>query len=198
MADHSLLGEKGDQILFKNARTYHHWTNKLIDGGILKNVYDLFKWGPTSTNMCPLRLLFITSVEAKEKLKTGLMDANILQTMQAPVTAIIAYDIKFYEKLDYLSPHNHARTWFEGNEALIHEAALLNSSLQGAYFMLAARAYGLDCGPMSGFDRAKIDQVFFENTNWRSYFLCNLGYGDPTSLHPRAPRLEFDEACQII
>jgi 3-hydroxypropanoate dehydrogenase len=194
----SLIGEKSEDIIFKKARTHHAWLAQPIEEDILHNIYDLCKWGPTSTNCCPMRIVFVKSAEAKEKLKLCLAEANIPQMMSAPLTAIIAYDLKFYEKLDFLSPENKARTWFEGREQYIQDSAIQNSTLQGAYFVIAARAYGLDCGPMSGFDRAKVDAAFFEGTSWRSNFLCNLGYGDPSKLYPRGPRLEFEDVCQII
>jgi 3-hydroxypropanoate dehydrogenase len=194
----SLLGQHGDDLLFLKARTHHRWLARDVENSLLEKIYHFCKWGPTSTNCCPMRILFVKSQDAKEKLKLCLSEGNIPQTLQAPVTAIIAYDLKFFEKLDYLSPENQARQWFEGADELALSTAQLNGSLQGAYFMIAARAYGLDCGPMSGFDRHKVDELFFHGTSWRSNFLCNLGYGDPSGLYPRAPRLDFQDVCQIL
>lgn len=186
------------ELLFSKARTYHGWLDRPVDESVLVTLYERMKWGPTSTNCCPLRVVFLRSDEAKEKLYPCLMKANIEQTRQAPVTAILAYDTEFYTKLDILSPENKARTWFEGKESFANETARLNATLQGGYFILAARSCGLDCGPMSGFDAEKTDQVFFSGKHWKSLFLCNLGYGDPESLFPRGTRLGFDEACTLL
>ena len=155
--------------------------------------------GPTSANMCPMRVIFVKSKAAKEKLKPALSAGNVDKTMAAPVTAIIGMDVHFYEKLPELFPHVDAKAWFKDlPETVLEYMALRNGSLQGAYLMLAARALGLDCGPMSGFDNAKVDAAFFAGTTVKSNFLCNLGHGDTTKLHPRSPRLSFDEACQIV
>ena len=156
------------------------------------------KYGPTSANTCPARIVFVKSKEAREKLLPCVAPPNADKVKTAPVTAIIAMDMAFYEKLPELFLHVDARAWFAGNAALIESTAFRNSSLQGGYFMLAARAVGLDCGPMSGFDNAKLDAAFFAGTTWKSNFLCNLGYGDASKLHPRNPRLAFDEACKIL
>jgi 3-hydroxypropanoate dehydrogenase len=185
-----------DQI-FRTARTYRAWRDKPIGDETLRDLYELMKWGPTSTNCCPARIVFVKSPTAKERLKRALDAGNIDQTMAAPATAIVAYDIEFYEKLPTLAPHVDARSWFAGNGELIRSTAFRNGSLQGAYMIIAARALGLDCGPMSGFDNAKVDAAFFPGNTWKSNFLCNLGYADPAKLHPRAPRLTFDEACVI-
>lgn len=186
-----------DQI-FRAARTYKTWRQAEVGDVLLQAVYDLAKMGPTSANGCPLRITFLRSREAKEQLRPALSAGNVEQTMAAPVTAILAYDIEFYEQLPKLAPHTDARSWFAGKTKSIEETVMRNGSLQGAYFMIAARALGLDCGPMSGFSRRQVDEIFFAGTSWRANFLCNLGYGDPAGLHPRAPRLDFDEACRLL
>ena len=186
-----------DQI-FEKARTHYHWQNKSIDDSLLVRLYDLLKWAPTSANGSPGRFVFIRTKEQKQKLITCLDPANVEKTATAPVTVIIAQDLEFYEKLPQLLPHADAKSWFAGNEKLIEETAFRNSSLQGAYLILAARSLGLDVGPMSGFDRQKVDQTFLSGTSWRSNFLCNLGYGDPLKLYPRSPRLSFEQACQLL
>ncbi len=183
--------------LFRNARTHSAWLPKPVSDGLLKQVYDLAKMGATSANCSPMRVVFVKSQSAKEKLKVALAEGNVAKTMAAPVTAIVGMDMEFYEKLPFLFPHTDAKSWFVGNKPLIETTAFRNSSLQGAYLMLAARASGLDCGPMSGFDNGKLDELFFAGTNVKSNFICNLGYGDATKLHPRSPRLAFDEACRI-
>lgn len=183
--------------LFRNARTHSAWLPKPVSDGLLKQVYDLAKMGATSANCSPMRVVFVKSQAAKEKLKVALAEGNVAKTMAAPVTAIVGMDMEFYEKLPFLFPHTDAKSWFVGNKPLIETTAFRNSSLQGAYLMLAARALGLDCGPMSGFDNGKLDELFFAGTNVKSNFICNLGYGDATKLHPRSPRLAFDEACRI-
>lgn len=186
-------------ITFRNARTHSVWLDKPVEDALLQRVYDLAKMGPTSANMCPMRIVFVRSKEAKQRLRPALSPGNVDKTMAAPVTAIIAMDIHFYEKLPKLFPHTDAKAWFKDlPENVLEYTALRNSSLQGAYFMLAARSLGLDCGPMSGFDNAKVDAAFFAGTTIKSNFLCNLGYGDASKLHPRSPRLEFDDACQVI
>lgn len=192
------LSPQGEDLLFRQARTYHKWLPIPVDTSVLERVYELMKWGPTSTNSCPLRIVFLTTTHAREKLFPCLMGANIPSTQQAPVTAILAYDLSFYEKLDVLSPANKARTWFEGKPEFTLETAHLNSALQAGYFIMAARACGLDCGPMSGFYPAKVDEVFFENSPWRSLLLCNLGYGDAQHLYPRGPRLSFKDTCIVF
>ena len=186
-------------VLFREARTHTVWLDKPVDDALLQRVYDLAKFGPTSANMCPMRVVFVKSKESKEKLKPFLDPGNVGKTMSAPVTAIIGMDVRFYEKLPKLYPHADAKAWFKNlPENVLEYIALRNGSLQGAYFMLAARALGLDCGPMSGFDNAKVDTAFFAGTTVKSNFLCNLGYGDASKLHPRSPRLDFAEACQIV
>jgi 3-hydroxypropanoate dehydrogenase len=185
-------------LIFRNARTHSAWLPKPVDDALLQRVYDLAKMGPTSANMCPMRIAFVKSKEAKERLKPCLDAGNVDKTMSAPVTAIIGMDIHFYNELPKLFPHVDAKAWFKDlPEPILEYIALRNSSLQGAYFMLAARSLGLDCGPMSGFNNAKVDELFFAGTKVKSNFLCNLGYGDATKLHPRSPRLSFSEACKI-
>jgi 3-hydroxypropanoate dehydrogenase len=187
------------ELLFTEARSHNGWKDLPVSDELLTRVYDLMKWGPTTTNCCPARILFIRTPQAKEKLKATLAAGNVEKSMTAPVVAVIAHDLEFYKKLDILSPKNKARTWYEGEgkEKLIHDTAFRNGSLQGAYFMLAARALGLDCGPMGGFDNAKLDEAFFAGTAWKSNFICALGYGDPARLYPRAARLPVTEACRF-
>ena len=185
-------------LAFLEGRTYSAWLDKPVDDQLLQRAYDLAKFGPTSANCCPMRITFVNSKEEKEKLKPHLAAGNVDKTMTAPATAIIAYDLEFYEQLPKLFPHTDARSWFAGKEEFIQSTAFRNGSLQGAYFILAARSLGLDCGPMSGFDNAGVDATFFTNTSIRSNFLCNLGYGDSSKLHPRNPRLTFDEVCKIL
>jgi 3-hydroxypropanoate dehydrogenase len=193
------LNDEALDVLFRKARTHNVWLDKPVDDALLRQVYDLAKMGPTSANMCPLRIVFVKSPGAKEKLKPALDPGNVAKTMAAPVTAVIGMDIHFYEKLPKLFPYADAKAWFKDlPENVLEYIALRNSSLQGAYFMLAARALGLDCGPMSGFDNAKVDAAFFAGTTIKSNFLCNLGHGDAGKLHPRSPRLEFNEACQVL
>jgi 3-hydroxypropanoate dehydrogenase len=185
-------------LIFREARTNSVWLDKTVDDALLRQVYDLAKLGPTSANMCPMRVVFVKSKDAKEKLRPALDAGNVAKTMSAPVTAIIGMDVHFYEKLPKLFPQADAKAWFKDlPENVLEYIALRNSSLQGAYFMLAARSLGLDCGPMSGFNNAKVDEAFFAGTTVKSNFLCNLGYGDRTKLHPRNPRLSFEEACRM-
>ncbi len=164
----------------------------------LREVYDLARMGPTSANSTPARFVFLESEAAKARLLPALAPLNVEKTKAAPVTVIVAWDTEFYEKLPQLFPHADMRSYFVGNPSLIDETAFRNSSLQGGYFILAARAIGLDCGPMSGFDKAKVNAEFFPDGKWKVNFLCNLGYGDPSKLFPRSPRLEFDEACRVL
>ncbi len=207
------LTEDGLDLLFRQARTHVAWLDKPVTDDAIRQVYDLMKWGPTSANGCPARFFFLRSKEAKERLKPVLSPGNVDKTMSAPVTAIVAYDLRFHEKLPKLFPYGAAMVkLFEDNPQLAESTARRNSSLQGAYFMLAARALGLDCGPMSGFDNAKLDEEFFgPGKKWdgagpafflegrlKSNFLCNLGYGDPAKLHARGPRLAFDEAGRVL
>ncbi len=194
-----LMSSEGLDLIFRQARTHNVWLDKPVEDALLAQVYDFAKMGPTSANMCPMRILFVKSREAKEKLKPALDAGNVDKTMKAPVTAIIGMDVHFYEKLPKLFPHADAKSWFKNlPENVLEYIALRNGSLQGGYFMLAARALGLDCGPMSGFDNAKVDAAFFAGTTVKSNFLCNLGHGDASKLFPRSPRLSFEEACKVI
>jgi 3-hydroxypropanoate dehydrogenase len=207
------LDDAALDLIFRNARTHSAWLDKPVSDETLRAIYDILKWGPTSANTSPARFIFLRSKAAKERLRPCLAPGNVEKTMTAPVTTIIAYDLKFYEKLPKLFPHSPAmRGNFEKNPQLVEVTARRNSSLQGAYLMIAARAVGLDCGPMSGFDNAKLDeeffgagkecegcdQEFFPEGHVKSNFLCNLGYGDSAKLYPRNPRLDFNEACDIL
>ena len=192
-----LTQETLDQ-LFTEARTFSAWQDKAVTPELIQELYELTKFAPTSVNGSPARFIFVTSPEAKAKLKPALAEGNIDKTMNAPVTVIIAADYSFYEHLPQLFPQADAKSWFVGNEALIDATAFRNSSLQGAYLIMAARALGLDSGAMSGFDNAAVDAAFFADTNTRSNFLINLGYGDVNKLHPRNPRLSFAQAAQIL
>ncbi|MBI4459705.1 MAG: malonic semialdehyde reductase [Acidobacteria bacterium] len=202
----SHLEETALDLLFRKARTYRNWLDKPVSDAVLQELHELLKWGPTSANCCPARILFLRTPEAKQRLRPALDPGNVEKTMTAPVTAIIAYDLKFYDKMLKLAPHSpNAREYFSKSAEVAEVTAFRNGSLQGAYFILAARAVGLDCGPMSGFDNAKVDAEFFSDRFKyfpggfvKSNFLCNLGYGDPSKLFPRAPRLEFNEACQLL
>ncbi len=192
------IDENSLDVLFRQARTHNGWREEPVDIDLLTDVWNLARMGPTSANCSPARIVFAVSREAKERLKPCLMAGNVEQAMTAPATAIIGYDLEFHERLPELFPHADARSWFVGKEAHIRTTAFRNGTLQGAYFMLAARALGLDCGPMSGFDNDQVDQAFFAGTSIQSNFVCNLGYGNPDKLYPRNKRLEFDEACSIV
>lgn len=184
--------------IFREARTQNAWRTDPVTDEDLHAIFDLLKWGPTSANCSPARFVFLRSQEAKEKLKPALSSGNLAKTMTAPVVAIVAYDPKFYDQLPKLFPHADARSWFASSEALAEETAFRNSSLQGAYFIIAARALGIDTGPMSGFNKAAVDEAFFAESGWKSNFLCNLGHGDPAALFARSPRFSFDEACLVM
>ncbi|OWY39564.1 malonic semialdehyde reductase [Xenophilus sp. AP218F] len=184
--------------LFLNARTHSHWQNRPVADETLRQLFDLLKQCPTSANCSPARFVFVKSAEAKAKLKPCLMEGNVEKTLAAPVCVIVAQDMRFHEHLPKLFPHADAKSWFEGNDAAIAATAARNSSLQGAYLILAARALGLDCGPMSGFDNAALDQAFFPDGRFKSNFLINLGYGEADKLYPRSPRFDFEEACRIL
>ena len=208
----TVLSSEGLDLIFRNARTHNVWLDRPVDDALLRQVYDLARMGPTSANMCPMRVVFVKTPEAKERLKPCLDAGNVGKTMAAPVTAVIGMDVHFYEALPRLYPHADARAWFKDlPEGVLEYIALRNSSLQGAYFMLAARSVGLDCGPMSGFDHAIVDAAFFgtgkceecddeffPEGHVRSNFLCNLGFGDPAQLPPRNPRPDFGEACALL
>src|SRR5579864_7070787 len=184
--------------LFLEARTHMAWLPKRVPAELLRQVYELARWGPTSANSTPARFIFLESEAAKARLLPALAPLNVDKTKAAPVTVIVAWDTEFYEKLPRLFPQADMRSLFAGNPAMIHETAFRNGSLQGGYFILAARALGLDCGPMSGFDQGKVNAEFFPDGKWKANFLCNLGYGDRSKLYPRNPRLEFDEACRVL
>jgi 3-hydroxypropanoate dehydrogenase len=208
------LSERDFDVLFRQARTHSAWLDRPVEDSLLHQLYDLMKWGPTSANCCPARIVFLRTPAAKERLRPALQAGNVDKTMQAPVVAIIAYDSKFYEQLPRLFPAMPTmKDMFVKSPELAASTAMRNGSLQGAYFMIAARSLGLDCGPMSGFDNAKVDQEFFAapasggtatsgtfiaGGPVKSNFLCNLGYGDAAKLHPRGPRLVFDEACRLL
>lgn len=184
--------------LFLTARTHNKWQPRDVADDLLRQVVNLMKMAPTSVNCSPVRITFVKSPDAKARLKPFLMDGNVEKTMLAPATAIIATDYRFYDYLPKLYPHTDAKSWFTGNKAFADTSAFRNGTLQGGYFILAARSVGLDCGPMSGFDNAGVDAEFFKGTEFKSNFLCNLGYGDPAGLHPRSPRFTFDEIARIV
>ena len=184
--------------LFRTARSRNAWRPEPVPEALLREIYELAKWGPTSANVSPGRFVFLTSEAAKARIAPHLSEANRGKSLAAPVVAIVAYDLAFAEKIPELFPHNPgAKDWF-ADPALAQETTFRNSSLQGAYLMLAARALGLDCGPMSGFDRAGVDAEFFADGTWRSNFLCNIGYGSEENTFERLPRLAFDDACRIL
>lgn len=184
--------------LFTEARTHSVWQDKHVDDALLQQIYDAMKFGPTAANSSPARIVFVKSAEQKARLVDCVSAGNVDKTRSAPVTAIIAFDNAFHDQLPKLFPHADARAWYAGNDAKIARDALMNSSLQGGYFILAARALGLDCGPMGGFDADKVNAAFFPDGKWSVNFLINLGYGVAEKLHPRLPRLSFDEACRIV
>jgi len=192
------LDEAALNLLFRDARTHNKWTDQPVTDDELRAVFDLLKMGPTSANSSPARFLFVRTPEAKEKLRPALSAGNVDKTMAAPVTVIVAHDPHFYDHLPKLFPHADARAWFSGNYDLAQETALRNGTLQGAYLIIAARALGLDCGPMSGFDKAQVDTAFLSDRGWKSNFLINLGHGDPAGLFDRSPRFTFDEACLLL
>lgn len=184
--------------LFLSARTHNAWQTRDVPEALLRQLVDLMKMGPTSVNCSPARIVFVTSPDAKARLKPHLMEGNVDKTMAAPTTAIIATDYKFYDHLPKLFPHTDAKAWFTGNKEFADTSAFRNGSLQGGYFIMAARSLGLDCGPMSGFNNAAVDAEFFAGTEIKSNFLCNLGYGDPAGLRSRSPRFTFDEMARIV
>jgi 3-hydroxypropanoate dehydrogenase len=197
-----MIDDNAMDLLFLQGRTFRGsakaWQDKPISEDVLRKLWQLTSLPPTSANCSPARILFVQGKDAKQQLRGALDEGNLAATMAAPVTARRAHDRRVYDKLPYLFPHADARSWFAGNDAKIRETAFRNGSLQGAYLILAARSLGLDCGPMSGFDNAKVDEMFFAGSEWKSNFMVNLGYGDRDTLHPRAPRLSFDEACRIV
>lgn len=184
-------------LIFTKARTYNSWQDQDVSDDILQEAYNLARMGPTSANCSPLRIVFVKSPTEKQRLKPALAEGNQDKSMQAPVIALFAHDMAFYEELPFLFPHTDARSWFAGKDDAIQETAFRNGTLQAAYFMIAARALGLDCGPMSGFDADKVNEIFFPDGKYKVNFLCNIGYGSEEGLHPRAPRFEFDQVCSI-
>lgn len=191
------LDDRALDQLFRAARTQNKWQDRPVPDAKLHELYELLKWGPTSANSSPARFVFVRTPEGKAKLKEALSAGNTEKTMTAPVTVIVCYDSYFYDKLGQLFPHADAKPWFTSSPEFAEKTAFRNGSLQGAYLMLAARAVGLDVGAMSGFDNAKVDELFLFGTGWKSNFLVNLGYGDPAGLFPRSPRLSFDEAARL-
>ncbi len=195
----SVFDVKNKNLIFQEARTHNDWLDKDISNDILMEIYDLMKWGPTSANCSPTRIIFAKSKASKDRLLPFVIESNLEKTKSAPVIAIIGYDINFHDHLPKLFPHNpDAQNWFNHSIDIAEETAFRNGSMQGAYFIIAARALGLDCGPMSGFDKEGVDNEFFRDTNIKSNFLCNLGYGDKTKLFERSPRFKFNEICEII
>ncbi len=193
-----MLTDDALNTLFHDARTHWKWRDDAVTDEELHRIYDLAKMGPTSANSSPARFVFLRSPEARQRLVPALSSGNVEKTVTAPLTVIVAYDPVFYEKLPELFPHADARSWFAGNAVLAEETAFRNGTLQGAYFVMAARGLGLDVGAMSGFDRGRVDEIFFGDTGWKSNFLINLGHGDASVLFPRAPRLAFDDACRVL
>ncbi|HVJ55094.1 MAG TPA: malonic semialdehyde reductase [Aliidongia sp.] len=193
-----MIDAHAHDVLFKSARTHNGWQDKPVPADLLHRAYDLARMGPTSANCSPMRVVFVTSPEAKERLKPALSAGNLDKTMAAPTTAILANDSKFYDELPRLFPHADARSWFTGSAELAAVTAMRNGTLQAAYLIIALRSLGLDCGPMSGFDNAKVDAEFFPDGRFKSNFLCNIGYGDPAKLFPRSPRFEFEDVCKIV
>ena len=189
-----MINDEALDLIFREARTRNGWEDRDVSRTLMQAVYDLTKMGPTSANCSPARFVFITSKEAKERLKPHLSAGNIAKTMAAPCCVIIAYDLEFAKQLPKLFPHTDATNWFNGIE---EETAFRNGTLQGGYLMIAARALGLDCGPMSGFDQDGVNKEFFSGTSYKANFLCNIGYGTDENLFARSPRLSFDEACEI-
>lgn len=185
-------------LLFREARTFSGWEDRAVEPELLEQVYNMMKWGPTSMNASPMRVVFVSSREGKEKLQPCLSSGNVKQTMAAPVTAIFCYDMEFYEQMNVLWPHSDVRGSFEGKPEHTERFVMRSGTLQAAYFMIAARGLGLDCGPMSGFDNAAVDAAFLSGTSWRSNFLCNLGYGDRSKLRPRGARLSFEDVAKIV
>ncbi len=183
--------------LFADARTQNGFTAEPVGDAQLRQLYDLMKWAPTSANSSPARIVFVRTPAAREKLLACVSPGNVEKTRSAPVTAVIGTDHAFYEKLPQLFPHADARSWFVGKKEFADTTAFRNASLQGGYFILAARALGLDCGPMSGFDSGKMDEAFWSGTTVRTNFICSVGHGDPAKIFPRSPRLSFEEACRL-
>lgn len=199
MADlKKMVDDQALDTLFRNARTYNNWQDKPVSDQQLRTLYNLVKKGPTSANCCPARFIFIHTPEAKARLIPHMDEGNVEKTKAAPVTAIIAYDLDFYEYMPKLFPHTDAKSWFVGKPDYIQETAFRNGTLQGGYLIMAARALGLDCGPISGFNKKTLKDEFFPDKNWSADFLCNIGYGSDEGLFPRSPRFDFDEVCEIL
>jgi 3-hydroxypropanoate dehydrogenase len=193
-----MLSTDSKDILFSKARSHKAWLDQDINDNQIQQIYNLLKFAPTSGNCCPARFTFMRSEESKQKMLPSLDQGNIDKVMSAPCVVIISYDTKFYESLSILSPHNDAKASFEGKENKIKNTAKFNSSLQGAYFIIATRSVGLDCCPMLGFNKEKLNQEFFPDKKNKAIFICGIGYGDESKLRPRAPRLDFEEACNIL
>ena len=194
----AVLTDQALDTIFRAARTANAWQDRPVSAELLHQIHELMKFGPTSANSCPLRLLFLQSPEAKARLKPFLMESNIDKTMTAPVVAILAMDMRFHEHLPFLFPHTDAKSWFEGNDDLIAQTAFRNSSLQAGYFIVAARALGLDCGPMSGFDADGVNKEFFPDGRFKVNFICNIGYGDHSKTFARSPRFGFEQIAKVI
>ena len=193
-----MLSTDSKDILFSKARSHKAWLDQDINDNQIQQIYNLLKFAPTSGNCCPARFTFVRSEESKQKMLPSLDQGNIDKVMSAPCVVIISYDTKFYESLSILSPHNDAKASFEGKENKIKNTAKFNSSLQGAFFIMATRSVGLDCCPMLGFNKEKLNQEFFPDKKNKAIFICGIGYGDESKLRPRAPRLDFEEACNIL
>lgn len=194
----AVLTDQALDTIFRAARTANAWQDRPVSAELLHQIHDLMKFGPTSANSCPLRMLFLQSPEAKARLKAFLMESNIDKTMAAPVVAILAMDMRFHEHLPFLFPHTEAKSWFEGNDDLIAQTAFRNSSLQAGYFIVAARALGLDCGPMSGFDAGGVNKEFFPDGRFKVNLICNIGYGDHSKTFARSPRFSFEQIAKVI
>lgn len=194
----AVLTDQALDTIFRAARTANAWQDRPVSAELLHQIHDLMKFGPTSANSCPLRMLFLQSPAAKARLKPFLMESNIDKTMTAPVVAILAMDMRFHEHLPFLFPHTDAKSWFEGNDDLIAQTAFRNSSLQAGYFIVAARALGLDCGPMSGFDAGGVNKEFFPDGRFKVNFICNIGYGDHSKTFARSPRFGFEQIAKVI
>ena len=194
----AMIDETALDQLFRTARTHNAWQDRPVDDATLHAVYDLLRMGPTSANSSPARFVFVRTPEGKARLRPALSSGNLDKTMKAPVTVIVAYDPRFYDHLPKLFPHADAKSWFTSNAELAEVTAFRNGTLQGAYLVIAARAAGLDAGPMSGFDNGRVDAAFLDAHGWKSNFLVNMGYGDPAAMLPRSPRLDFDDACLLL
>jgi len=191
------LDDASIDVILRDARSHYAWTDRPVSEAMLRTLYDITINGPTSMNTCPARFVFVTSPKGKERLAKSLKPKNVEKMMSAPVTAIIAWDPDFWQRLDFLFPHEDRKPMFVGKEQHCHDTAFRNSTLQGAYFMIAARAMGLDVGAMSGFSNAVVDEEFFADTGWKSNFLCNIGYADETALFQKLPRFAFEDVCEM-